>query len=133
MNEVVVVLPYVGNAVLMQLRDKKDGIDFPGCCGFFGGAIEPEERPETAARREVEEELELRPESIDYLSSDRVDDLDGISVHSFYFPLSCKPYALALNEGEDAGLFTVEEIRSKQLFSQKKNYITRFATLNSSV
>ena len=54
-------------------------------------------------------------------------------MHSFYFPLSCKPYALALNEGEDAGLFTVEEIRSKQLFSQKKNYITRFATLNSSV
>ncbi len=46
---------------LMQHRDEKPGIFFPGWWGCFGGAVEPGETPEEAIRRELAEELDWRP------------------------------------------------------------------------
>ena len=57
MKPAVVVLPYVNKRVLMQLRDTKQGISFPGFWGFFGGAIEEGEAPEETAERELFEKL----------------------------------------------------------------------------
>lgn len=45
---------------LMQLRDDKPGVFYPGHWGLFGGEIEPGEDPETALRRELTEELSYR-------------------------------------------------------------------------
>ena len=42
---------------LMQLRDDKPGILYPGVWGFFGGHMEPGETPEVGVVRELEEEL----------------------------------------------------------------------------
>ena len=44
---------------IMQRRDEKDGIFYPGHWGCFGGAVEPGEAPLDALRRELREELEL--------------------------------------------------------------------------
>ena len=44
---------------LMQLRDAKPTIFFPAHWGCFGGALEPGENDEEAARRELQEELGL--------------------------------------------------------------------------
>jgi len=44
---------------LMQRRDQKPHIFFPGHWGLFGGAIEAEEDPATALKRELNEELGL--------------------------------------------------------------------------
>ena len=51
---------------LLQLRDNKPGIFFPGHWGAFGGGVESGEQSVNALRRELEEELgltvaELRP------------------------------------------------------------------------
>jgi len=46
---------------IMQLRDEKEGIFFPGHWGCFGGAVEPGEDTAEAMRRELHEELELEP------------------------------------------------------------------------
>lgn len=44
---------------LLQARDQKPGIYYPGHWGLFGGALDPGEAPETALRRELEEEIGL--------------------------------------------------------------------------
>ncbi len=44
---------------LMQLRDQKAGIFYPGHWGLFGGAIDPGEAPEITLQRELTEELGL--------------------------------------------------------------------------
>src|SRR5947209_8029632 len=44
---------------LMQLRDQKPGIFYPGHWGLFGGAIDPGESPEITLQRELKEELRL--------------------------------------------------------------------------
>jgi 8-oxo-dGTP pyrophosphatase MutT (NUDIX family) len=44
---------------LLQHRDAIPTIFYPDRWGFFGGAIEPEESPNDALRRELDEELQL--------------------------------------------------------------------------
>ena len=44
---------------LLQLRDNKEGIFFPGHLGLFGGGVDVGERPVDALRRELKEELGL--------------------------------------------------------------------------
>src|SRR5690349_4066985 len=45
---------------VVQRRDEKPGIWFPGHWGFFGGAVDDGESALTALYRELEEEIELR-------------------------------------------------------------------------
>ncbi len=49
-----------GPRYLLQLRDERPDIWYPGCWGCFGGALDAGEDPVTALRRELLEELELR-------------------------------------------------------------------------
>jgi 8-oxo-dGTP pyrophosphatase MutT (NUDIX family) len=53
---------------LMQLRDQKPGIFYPGHWGCFGGGMEAGETPEAALRRELFEELGYRAGAISYFT-----------------------------------------------------------------
>jgi 8-oxo-dGTP pyrophosphatase MutT (NUDIX family) len=58
-NAAVALIVLEDGRYLMQHRDQKPGIFYPGHWGLFGGAIDADETPEIALRRELEEELGL--------------------------------------------------------------------------
>ena len=118
-KEVVVVLPYVHDKVLMQLRDMKKGINFPGCWGFFGGSIDDGETPEEASKRELLEEIGYKPAGMYKMGFDVVRDLGNLSIHAYCCPLTISIGKIDLQEGMDLGLFSLEEIMTKELYSSK--------------
>ncbi len=117
--EVVVVLPYVGHSVLMQLRDAKAGIACPGRWGFFGGAIHEGETPADTAERELFEELGYRPRALRKLATTRIADLGDVISHAYYCALDVPLERLELQEGMDLGLFSLEEVLTNALFSTR--------------
>jgi 8-oxo-dGTP pyrophosphatase MutT (NUDIX family) len=118
-KEVVVILPYVQDKVLMQLRDMKKGINFPGCWGFFGGSIDDGETPEEASKRELLEEIGYKPAVMYKMGFDVVRDLGNLSIHAYCCPLAIPIEKIDLQEGMDLGLFSLEEIMTKELYSRK--------------
>jgi len=118
-KEVVVILPYVYDKVLMQLRDMKKGINFPGCWGFFGGSIDDGETPEEASKRELLEEIGYKPAVMYKMGFDVVRDLGNLSIHAYCCPLTIPIEKIDLQEGMDLGLFSLEEIMTKELYSRK--------------
>jgi 8-oxo-dGTP pyrophosphatase MutT (NUDIX family) len=102
---------------LMQHRDDKPGIFFPGWWGCFGGAIEPGETPADAIRRELEEELGWRPGSIEHFASLGLDfSFAGYGVlPRHFFTVELDPGAMAgmrLAEGKDFALLPAARLLS---------------------
>ena len=118
-KEVVTILPYSNGKVLLQLRDFNPRIVYPGCWGFFGGTVESGETPLQSAKRELSEEIGHVPKEIYALSKDSVSAPDEMMMYSFYAPLEIRPTEIILNEGMDFGLFSFQEILSKQLYSNE--------------
>lgn len=115
---VVALLPCYQSKLLMQLRDQKEGIIFPGHWGLFSGAVEKGETPLAAARRELFEELGCKPRRLKKLGIKTVPGHHTLS-HVYYFSLEVPPEQLPLFEGTDFGLFSLEEILSLRLHSSK--------------
>lgn len=75
-----------------QMRDYKIGIDNPGKISTFGGSIEGDESPKTAAMRELvteETNLKLLIDDFHFLTRDtsRRDVLKDIEIRYFYYVL----------------------------------------------
>jgi len=124
-KESVITLLHVNyEKYLLQLRDFKPSIPFPGFWGGFGGQIEIGESPVTAGSRELEEELGYSPDPIDYFCDYYFDketarDVIPLHLHVCYGNLSIPVSELILTEGQDMGLFSRQEIVEKKLYSQK--------------
>jgi 8-oxo-dGTP pyrophosphatase MutT (NUDIX family) len=103
---------------LLQLRDDIPTIVYPGHWAFFGGHIEPEESPDVAIWRELEEEINYTPPWLKPFKQSRT---DNIVRHIYYGPLTVAPDKLELNEGWDLGLWSVEEIHQGERFSAVAN------------
>jgi len=100
---------------LMQLRDQKPGIFYPGHWGLFGGAIEAEESPERSLQRELEEELGLTAGRVRYFTEFNFDFSfcgHGRLIRRF-FEVPVERWTLdhlTLREGAKMKLFTAREI-----------------------
>lgn len=102
------------NRYLLQLRDQKPGIFFPGHWGLFGGATEPGESPEQAIRREMNEELGLMvPSDIKHVTdfSFTFGRFGVIERHFFKIAVASSVMgSLTLNEGAEMRAFRAAEI-----------------------
>jgi 8-oxo-dGTP diphosphatase len=108
------------NSYLLQLRDFKSSIIYPGHWGAFGGGVEKGESPETAMSRELMEEIGYSPKKfIFFREGHKVQQKLKLNFFMFYASINIPPAKLNLTEGTDLGMFTKEEILSKHLYSQK--------------
>ncbi len=113
---VTLAILYRQGGFLMQLRDDFPHIVYPGYWGFFGGHIEPGEDADTGMRRELLEELGYVPPALTLF---REECNGNIRRYYYYGELTLPLSELQLNEGQDLGLCSVEEIRAGEKYSEK--------------
>ena len=102
-NAVAAVIRVADGRYLMQLRDERPDIWYPGHWGCFGGAVDDGEDPLEALRRELREELEFEPRAPEYLT--RFDfDFAAIGMRSCYRIY----YDVEMNDAERARLVLYE-------------------------
>jgi 8-oxo-dGTP pyrophosphatase MutT (NUDIX family) len=100
---------------IMQRRDEKDGIFYPGHWGCFGGAVESGESPLEALRRELREELELEIGEAERFTQIDFDfaPIGHGKVVRVYFETRVSEGAfrsLVLHEGAELGVFAGDEL-----------------------
>ncbi len=112
---VAIAILYREGKFLLQLRDDIPGIAHPGKWAFFGGHIEPGEKPEEAMKRELAEEISYTP---DIVSEFGVYPDTDVVRHVFSAPLTVELKDLVLGEGWDMGLLTPAEIKTGKAYSE---------------
>jgi 8-oxo-dGTP diphosphatase len=104
-----IVLIDESGRVLLQLRDEKDWIPFPGMWALPGGMLEEGETPAECIRREVFEEMGIE------LAADRVRHVEtrrrsyGVE-HTFTAGLTIDAGDIDLTEGQAVEWFTAAEV-----------------------
>ena len=109
--QAVLVTP---KGLVMQLRDFKADIIDPGKWGCFAGAVEANENPDSAIKREISEETGL---SLNELEKLGVFHILNRQMHVYLSQL--QDAQVDLQEGADWGVFSIEEILSGLLYSQR--------------
>jgi 8-oxo-dGTP pyrophosphatase MutT (NUDIX family) len=109
-DAVVAIICLDDGRYLMQHRDERSDIWYPGHWGCFGGAVEPGESPEDALARELYEELEFRPRQPAFLTRFDFDfGLLGMGTHyRIYYVVritEAERRALVLHEGQAVDAF----------------------------
>ncbi|MEO0868016.1 MAG: NUDIX hydrolase, partial [Cyanobacteria bacterium J06642_11] len=114
--EIAIAIIHQDGKFLLQLRDDLPNILFPGHWGFFGGHIEPGEDADTGVRRELHEEIGYVPETITVF---KTTEDDRVIRHFYQTELTVPVDSLELNEGQDLGLCTLDDIQRGYKYSTK--------------
>lgn len=105
---------------LLQLRDKKKGIHFPGFWGLFGGKIKPNETSLNAIKREIIEETNFEIKKFKYKYRFNIKGKDLVSTRDItYFQGELKrlPDKISIREGKSFGFFSFDEIKKIKITS----------------
>ncbi len=109
MDYVSIVLKDINGNFLLQLRENKSNVNYPGCWGFFGGEID-NESVLSAVSRELKEELNLDVDTKKLKILFNCESVVGEGVVFLYDePIDIQN--LVLNEGEDMKLFNLNELK----------------------
>ena len=118
-NAVAALLLHEDGRYIMQLRDAKEDIFYPGHWGCFGGAVEAGEDPAEALRRELREEIELDMQAAIRFTQFDFDfsALGHGKVYRVYYEVRVPDPAFrrfVLHEGADMKAFAGGELLSNQ-------------------
>jgi 8-oxo-dGTP pyrophosphatase MutT (NUDIX family) len=109
-----------GDGYLMQRRDPRPDIWYPGHWGLFGGGVDAGEEPEQALARELREELELELQQGQAQFFAGFDfDLAGLGLERYFRRYYLVPITrairstLVLHEGAEMRVFSGEAILSE--------------------
>ena len=124
---------------LLQLRDNKKNIFFPGYWGLFGGRIDKNEMQDKAVVREVKEETSLK---VKVLRKILVVDFSMIGLKKerniiYYDCKVLKNKKIILNEGKKYNFFTFNQIKKIKIipmdfvainchYHKNKNFISHY-------
>ncbi|MCA9331376.1 NUDIX domain-containing protein [Candidatus Saccharibacteria bacterium] len=105
-----------GDDCVLQVRDNKDGVLWPGKIHYWGGAVEPDDEssPEKAILRELKEELDIDLREVDLVPFHRMsvaynnpDNKHGeMSVHLYIANLTTRR---ALHAYEGSNIFRLNK------------------------
>jgi 8-oxo-dGTP pyrophosphatase MutT (NUDIX family) len=109
------IIALSGGRYLMQLRDQKPNIFYPGHWGVFGGATDPGESTRQGLRRELIEELSLPEIDFKPFTSLAIDfgycGLGIITRHYFVVEIdNSMLQRLRLGEGQEMRVFSAPEL-----------------------
>ena len=91
--------------ILLQLRDDKSGIDYPGTWSTFGGHLDEGETPLESLKRELLEEIEYEVSDAEYLGV-----VSGY-IHVFrIIDTALDASKLVVHEGQMAKFFGVDDL-----------------------
>jgi ADP-ribose pyrophosphatase YjhB (NUDIX family) len=115
LNSVGVVIQDNSNRFLLQKRDQKNTIYFPGLWGLFGGACEYGEDPRVAAHREVFEELCIKVEQLEFFLELTINSVNlgpPLRTRLFYSAKinEIDKMNIQLNEGSEYKFFDTKEL-----------------------
>lgn len=100
--------------ILIQQRDDKPGLVFPGHWTTFGGKVEPGEHPDDAIRRELLEEIELEPALRLWRVREFEAEVRGeallVRQYLYIGRIDREAHEITLNEGQALGFFDADEI-----------------------
>jgi 8-oxo-dGTP pyrophosphatase MutT (NUDIX family) len=121
-NAVAAIVTIEREQYLLQLRDEKPEIWYPGHWGLFGGSVDPGEDEIAALRRELSEEIEFELDARRATLFARFDfDLRPAGLGSYYrsyyeVAMSRQEFnRLVLHEGADMRAFTTNEVLALRL------------------
>ena len=120
---------------ILQLRDNKATIAAPGQWSLFGGIRRASETPFDAIKREIYEELSIKPIEFRYLwFSDYFSVFEKEIIRTWFFvsDVSSVWAAHELREGQAATPFDFEQIHSLEMPPVMRQTIEKFQTRGKS-
>ena len=130
-NAVAAIIIVDKKKILLQKRDFKKNIWYPGFWGLFGGAVNKKESETSALKRELKEEINWAPKKIKFFfeqtfnfkESKKINN--NFSYRKFYVVhMSNKEYKkIVLHEGKSFKAVCFESILSKYLLTPYDSFV----------
>jgi len=114
---------------ILQLRDDRPGIAARGQWSLFGGGIDSGETPLEAVKRELFEELSIRPDSFRFLwRKDYYYDFVKDTIRAWFFSSNVDSVwgTHKLSEGKAVGAFSFKDLKDLDMPEAIRQALTRY-------